>query len=205
MSGRCWFASGERQNWCVLLAGAALLGTLSCKSTPPPPPPPPTPTAETGQAPQAPLMFVKVIGNRLNVRAGASSTAAVVTKLKKGDRIGVLSENGGWFEVRLADGSSGWVSAQFVRKDLPCAPDKSTAEVLNDPPISLVEGAHGRIVVDATVNAEGVVTATKLIQNTTGVPELAQKAVDEVHQLKFAPPVRNCKPVAFVYTYTRSY
>jgi hypothetical protein len=118
----------------------------------------------------------------------------------------VLGRDGGWVRVQLPDGTPGWVHGKYVRGDEPCTPDKPTAELLSGVPLSFTEGASvGKVVLDATVDATGSVVSTKVVQDTTGIPELVQRAESEARTLKFAPPVHNCRPVPFVYTYTRNF
>jgi outer membrane biosynthesis protein TonB len=66
-------------------------------------------------------------------------------------------------------------------------------------------GSHGVVVVDATVNTSGDVTATKLVSNTTGDEALAFLTEREIKSAKFVAPIRNCVPRAFIFTYTRSF
>ena len=61
------------------------------------------------------------------------------------------------------------------------------------------------VTVDAAVDARGNVTSTKLIGNTTGDEALGELAAREIREAKFAPPIRNCVPKAFIFTYKRSF
>lgn len=186
---------------------ALLVVAAACKTAPPPPPPEPAEIAPAPAEPPAPpQVWGKTTGSRLNVRASASTKAEIVARLKRGERVEIASEQPGWYEIKLPDGTIGWVSAQYLAKEARCLPDKATAELLNEPPIALSDsGPHGRVVLEATVNATGTVASTKLIQNTTGSAELAKTATEEIKQLRFSPPVKRCKPVPFIYTYTRSF
>jgi TonB family protein len=162
------------------------------------------PAAEAKPTP--PQEYVRVTGSRLNVREQPNTSAAAVARVKKGERLAVLGRDGEWFQVRLADGATGWVHGKYVRSDEPCTPDKATAELLSGVPLSFTEGSSvGTVVLEATIDATGSVASTKVVQDTTGIPELVQRAESEVRALKFSPPVRNCRPVPFVYTYTRNF
>jgi outer membrane biosynthesis protein TonB len=198
--------------WLAAALLAALLGlAVGCSTSAPPAPPPPTPTpteatpvAQTTAAPQHET--VRVVGSRLNVRSQPTTSAATAARVRKGERLAVLVRDGDWLQVQLADGTTGWVSARYVANDLPCTPDKPGAELLSDVPLSFREGAAiGRVVIEATVTASGNVAATKVVQDTTHNPELLARALEEAKSLKFAPPVHNCKPVGFLYTYTRNF
>jgi len=54
------------------------------------------------------------------------------------------------------------------------------------------------------VNAQGTVTSTKVISNTTGAEALAVIAAREITAAKFAAPVCNCVARAFIFTYRRA-
>ena len=66
-------------------------------------------------------------------------------------------------------------------------------------------GAHGMVVVEATVSAKGAVTATKLLSNATGDESLAFLAEREIKGATFSPPIRNCVPRSFIFTYRRTF
>ena len=191
----------------VLIAVSVFFGLAGCKTAAPPPPPVPVPVVPAAEAkPTPPQEYVRVTGSRLNVREQPNTSAAAVARVKKGERLAVLGRDGEWFQVRLADGATGWVHGKYVRSEEPCTPDKATAELLSGVPLSFTEGSSiGRVVLEATVDATGSVASTKVVQDTTGIPELVQRAESEVRALKFSPPVRNCRPVPFVYTYTRNF
>jgi hypothetical protein len=57
-----------------------------------------------------------VSDGRLNLRAQPETTAAIVRKLDPGDVVTILdrSADGGWLQVQLADGASGWVAAEYI-------------------------------------------------------------------------------------------
>jgi len=61
------------------------------------------------------------------------------------------------------------------------------------------------VTVDAAVDARGNVTSTKLINNTTGDEALGVLTEREIRDAKFSPPIRNCVPKAFIFTYKRSF
>ena len=191
----------------VLIAVSVFFGLAGCKTAAPPPPPVPVPVVPAAEAkPTPPQEYVRVTGSRLNVREQPATSAAAVGRVKKGERLAVLGRDGEWFQVRLADGATGWVHGKYVRSEEPCTPDKATAELLSGVPLSFTEGSSiGRVVLEATVDATGSVASTKVVQDTTGIPELVQRAESEARTLKFSPPVRNCRPVPFIYTYTRNF
>ena len=56
-----------------------------------------------------------VSGSRVNLRQGPGTGNAVVTQLTLGTEAEVLDRQGGWVQIRTADGSvSGWMSGKFL-------------------------------------------------------------------------------------------
>ena len=171
----------------------------------PPPPPPAAPAAErvTGT--------VRVMASGLNVRGEASVDADVLTQVRKGTVLSVLRREDGWVKVRLADEREGWVAARFVSGDPKaprkggCLPDSDYAFLQAPTPSFSEDGAHGLVVVEANVDTKGVVTSTKLISNGTGDEALAFLAAREIKSARFSPPIRNCAPSAFIFTYRRTF
>ena len=148
---------------------------------------------------------VTVTARTLNVRSAPGTDAAIVGRVRRGDRLEVVSEQGEWLEIRTGAALAGWVHGRYTRRDAQCPPDR-VGEVLETPPLSFSEVAnHGTVVVEAEVSAAGEVTATRVVRNDTQDPVLAELAAHEVRQMRFAPPVRRCVPVAFVYVYQRTF
>lgn len=52
----------------------------------------------------------------LNVRAAASLSAAIITKVNPGDKLDLLEEKPSWYHIKLPDGKDGWISAQYAKK-----------------------------------------------------------------------------------------
>ncbi len=202
----------------VLLA-LSLLIVCSCAAPPAPPPvaapeasPPPAVIEEKVSG------TVRVTASALNVRREPSGDAEVIAQVKKGTELGVLRSDESWVKVRLADGSIGWVAQRFVAdktassttkraqtKRGGCPPDSDFAFVEMPTPSFSDGGAHGLVVVEATVNTKGIVTSTKLISNTTNDEALAFLTQREIQSAKFSPPIRNCAPRAFIYTYRKMF
>ena len=59
---------------------------------------------------------IVISDGRLNLRTQPQTTAAIVRKLDPGDEVTIVerSADGAWLQVQLADGSSGWVAAEFI-------------------------------------------------------------------------------------------
>ncbi|MBI4915768.1 MAG: SH3 domain-containing protein [Acidobacteria bacterium] len=188
----------------------ALVALAACRSAAPPPAPEPpaviveAPPAAAPAPPPAPV--VKVTGSSLNVRREPTTRAAVVGKAKRGERLEVLDDGGDWLLVRRAGGTEGWVAARYVARDEPCLPDKATAEVVDTPILSFVEGApRGTVTVEGEVDPAGKVVRTTVTTNSTGSDAAAVVAAGELERMRFAPPVRRCRPVRFIYVYTRTF
>lgn len=125
----------------------------------------------------------------------------------------LIADSGDWLRVTLNDGTSGWVSSQLVVREgaaarprrAGCPPD-SNYSFVNAPKPSFAElGPHGMVVIEASVDARGIVTATRVVSNDTHDDALASMAEREVRNAKFAPPIRNCVPKAFFFTYKRAF
>lgn len=159
--------------------------------------------------------IVRVTASALNVRAEASTDADVVTQVKKGQSLDLLREGESWVKVRLATGETGWVAARFVasgnaarkpRQKMGACPPDSDFAFIETPTLTFSDsGAHGIVVVDATVSAKGTVTATRLVSNGTGDESLAFLAEREIKGAKFSPPIRDCVPRSFIFTYRRTF
>lgn len=156
---------------------------------------------------------VRVNVSTLNVRSDPSVTAAIAGHVRRGERLALIAESGDWLNVRLHDGTTGWVSAQLVVRDgemarpkrAGCPPD-SAYSFLNAPRPSFSEGGpHGMVVVEATVDVRGNVTATRVVSNDTQDSSLAALAEREIRGARFAPPIRNCVPRSFFFTYKRAF
>lgn len=156
---------------------------------------------------------MRVTASALNVRREPSADAEIVTQVKKGTSLGVLRNDQSWTKVKLADGSIGWVASRFVSsgseraktKKGGCPPDSDYAFLEMPTPSFSDSGAHGLVVVEANVNTKGIVTSTKLVSNTTGDEALAFLTQREIQSAKFSPPIRNCVPRAFIFTYRRTF
>jgi uncharacterized protein YgiM (DUF1202 family) len=198
-----------------VLASLSLLFVFACASPPAPveppsalPPPPPV-----GSRDEKVIGKVRVTASALNVRSEASSEGEVITQVKKGTSLDVLADDdGSWTKVRLSNGETGWVASRFVstgkvetakKKKSGCESDYAFTET---PTVAFSDRARpGMVVVEASVNTKGTVTKTKVVSNTTGEESLAFLAEREIKSAKFSPPMRNCVPRAFIFTYRRTF
>src|SRR5687767_12598143 len=193
----------------------SLILVCACASPPPPvaapeaPPPPPPALPLTEKV----IGTVRVTASALNVRSEASTEGDVITQVKKGASLDVLAEDDSWTKVKLPGGEIGWVASRFVTsgKTTQTATKKrsgceSDFAFLETPTLAFSDRARpGMVVVEASVNTKGDVTKTKVISNTTGEESLAFLAEREIKGAKFSPPIRNCVPRAFIFTYRRTF
>lgn len=82
---------------------------------------PTTQTANPGQPAQAPVsqqLYIKSGNSYVNVRQGPGTNFPLVGTATKGnpgsEPMTVLSQSGGWYQVRLPDGLTGWVAGWLV-------------------------------------------------------------------------------------------
>lgn len=60
-----------------------------------------------------------VTASRLNVRAGPSTSNTIIHALWNGNQVPVIGESGNWYQIRLSDGRTGWVSKTYLRVNQP--------------------------------------------------------------------------------------
>jgi len=180
------------------------LFVTACQSAAPPP------EAPVEAAPANSIVFVTA--STLNVRRAASPSSDVVAQVRRGDRLTVIGSSGGWTNVRLPNDQTGWVANQHVsttatvaRSRRGCQPDSEFRFATTPTPDLRPTDKHGLIVVDATVDAQGNVTATRVVSNATGDPALGRQTEREIRSAKFVAPVRDCAPRPFTFTYKRTF
>jgi len=187
-----------------------LLLSAACASAPPKPAPQPVAIPIE----QKPIGSGRVSATALNLRAAASSNAEVVSQLRRGTELTFLAEQKGWLQVRVADGRTGWVSAQHVsragaagakRRKGGCQPDSDFAFVKSPMPSFSERGKHGLVIVEADVNIRGEVTGTRVLSNSTDDDAMAELAEREIRSARFVAPVRDCVPRNFIFTYKRTF
>lgn len=76
-------------------------------ATTPPPASPPPKTPEVSQ-PTA-QRTTEIVPSFVNLRQGPSMDSKIIKVLKKGTKLTVLQEKGGWLHIQLEDGTEGWV------------------------------------------------------------------------------------------------
>lgn len=80
----------------------------------------------------------EVIGNRVNVRAGADSRRSILAQAVQGDQLYILEHIPGWYKIKPVQGSYGWISEQYVEFS---TSDVSTyaEEVLTPAPVEVAK------------------------------------------------------------------
>lgn len=81
----------------------------------------PTPTTITPLTPtvatkSAQVKIGKTPNNFLNVRAEPSINSSIIVKVRDGETYEFVSEKTGWFEIKLTDGTTGWISSSYSEK-----------------------------------------------------------------------------------------
>lgn len=153
------------------------------------------------------LAIYYVTAPELKVHAQPADTAAVVTKFLNGESVAVLSRRSDdWVEVRTANGS-GW--AHMSELGTADAANQATENLSprfeRVPAPVAAPGTHGTIYIEANVNTDGAVTSAKIITNTTGSDDLAQRNIQALEQAKFYPIVQKGEKKPFVYYYRVDY
>jgi hypothetical protein len=195
---------------CLLLAAC---GGNAPAPAPAPEPQPVAPSPAPAATEERATGTVKVNVSTLNIRADSSTSAEIVGHARRGERLTVVGDSGDWLRVKLNDGTTGWVSSQLVVREGAAArprrngcPPDSNYSFITTPKLSFSEnGPHGMVIIEATVDAKGVVTATRVVSNETKDDSLAFLAEREIRTARFAPPIRNCTPRAFFFTYKRAF
>lgn len=142
----------------------------------------------------------------LPVREQPNDTAAVITTYSNGEAISILSEKGEWVEVRTGD-RAGWAK----KADLTTADAKTQNEEDPQPkfrvmamPVS-APGARGEIYIEADVNTDGDVVATRIITNTTGSATLASQNEAALKSARFHPIIVKGERQKFKYYHRVTY
>lgn len=75
-------------------------------------------SAELNVYPEGEVATVKVVSDifSLNVRSDGSLSGKIISKLYPGNIVSRLGEKNGWYNVKLSDGTIGWVYSKYVVK-----------------------------------------------------------------------------------------
>lgn len=83
----------------------------------------PAKSAEEPAKPAATPLKVEITGDDVNVRKDCSTSAPKIVTVDKGRVADVLQQKNGWYKVKFAHGTIGWVHGDFVRPTSPTATD----------------------------------------------------------------------------------
>lgn len=142
----------------------------------------------------------------MEVRKQPEDTAPVIAKFLSGESVSILARQGEWVEVRTGTGT-GWVRAGDLTTAEAAAKEEDNPTPRFRKPPSPVSSrtAHGTVYIEAAVNTDGQVTATKILTNTTGDAALAQQNAEALRQSAFYPIVQRGKKKDFFYYYRVDY
>jgi uncharacterized protein YgiM (DUF1202 family) len=200
------------------IAIAACLLVAACGGNAPAPAPAPEPRPAAPAPARASVEeqssgTVQVNVSTLNIRADSSTSAEIVGHARRGERLAVVGDSGSWLRVKLNDGTTGWVASQLVVREGAaarprrggCQPDSNYSFLIAPKPSFFENGPHGMVMIEASVDAHGIVSATRVVSNETKDDSLAAIAEREVRNARFTPPIRNCAPKSFIFTYKRAF
>ena len=161
--------------------------------------PPPTDTRE-------PIGVQYVTAPELNVYEKPDPAAPVMATYQYNETVPVLVRQGEWLEIRVGD-SSGWIKATDVG-DATKAQDSADLlqpkfQLAPSPVTNLT--AKGDIYIEADVNTDGDVVATKIITNTTGSVGLAEQNAAALQKAKFFPIIKSGQKMPFKYYHRVTY
>lgn len=154
-----------------------------------------------------PITVEYVRGTLLKIHAKPDDGAPVVTTYQKGESVSILARRGDWAEVRTAAGS-GWVRAGEMADaaEAQKAEDDNLKPRFTSTPAPVTQpGAHGELVLEASVSADGIVTNVRTLSNTTGSASLEQRNTASLRGAVFSPVVRHGRRVPFVYEHRVHY
>jgi uncharacterized protein YgiM (DUF1202 family) len=140
------------------------------------------------------------------VREQPNDKAPVLATYQNGEAIPVLAQKGEWAEVRTGD-RAGWAKVS----DLTDAAGKEKAEENPDPKFRVIPmpvsapSSRGAIYIEADVNSDGEITATRILENTTGSPALAEQNAAALKNGKFYPIVIKGERKGFKYYHRVTY
>ncbi|WP_409302705.1 SH3 domain-containing protein [Peribacillus sp. SCS-155] len=96
------------------------------------------PTVKPAPAPAVKTVKNFITASKLNIRSKPSTSAGIVTILKKGDSVTLYQKDGSWGKVTTSTGKSGWASLSYLSSQQPVAapvpaPPKTDEPVTENP------------------------------------------------------------------------
>ncbi len=72
----------------------------------------------TAQAPTvAKVTILDTPTGFLRVRGSSSTASSEIGRVSPGDSLELVTEEEGWFQIKMADGKTGWISSQYAKKE----------------------------------------------------------------------------------------
>ena len=178
------------------LAAVLLLLALGCSKAP----------VEVATDTREPIEIKYVGAPELDVRGAPREDAAVVSKYQNGEAISVIAKQGEWAEIRTGVGT-GWVKyADLTTADAAKADAENPQPKFRRTPMPVTApAARGEIYIEADVNTDGRVTATRILHNTTGSTTLATQNEAALQRAQFYPIVQRGERKAFKYYHRVTY
>ncbi|MDD5091646.1 MAG: SH3 domain-containing protein [Candidatus Wallbacteria bacterium] len=118
---------------------------------------------DQGEAPviRAGVYMVKTSDSGLNVRAGAGASHPVITKLKPGTRVMVLSQSGSWSKINSPAVEDGWVYSSYLESaDDQSIPEETGLCNINDLNVRSGAGSSYAVLETLTDGAAVIVIST---------------------------------------------
>lgn len=153
-----------------------------------------------------PVGIQYVAAPELPVHKWAKEDSPVVAKFLNGESVSIMSKRGDWVEVRIANGT-GFVKASDLGTAAAAQAEKENPnpKFRNVPSPVTAPGTKGTVYIEAIVNTEGEVTSTKILENSTGRPELGLRNAEALERAKFYPIVIKGQRKPFNYYYRVDY
>jgi len=70
-----------------------------------------------------------VKASALNVRQGPGTSYSIINQLSNGAKVNIIKEESGWYQIKLANGSTGWVSGTYVNVNTTIASRGGLSEI----------------------------------------------------------------------------
>ena len=165
------------------------------------------PTATPREEFRRPMTTLYVGVPSMKIYAEPTEEANVLATYDYQESTSVLSQKGGWYEVRTYDGSSGWAKAMDLltaEQIDPFLKDPKPRIYLPPQPVP-AKGVRGEIILEAKVDPSGDVFDVTVLRNTTRLDELGLTNADALRKAKFFPLINNHQRASFKYQYTVTY
>lgn len=100
-----------------------------------------------------------ITADSLNVRSGAGTKYSVIASLSKGSKVTITSTKGDWHKIKMSNGKTGWVSADYIKISSSNSSSSSSSSVnnkigtVNTSSLNVRKGAGTNYSVIATVKS----------------------------------------------------